>query len=116
MSQIRVSSEAAQVPEIASEPDNTTGMPPRTAIIWHEWTQKRAQQQREIPTPSPVADGQELVAVPPIAAAKLALLYGHARAGDHAAMTNKTFWIAAQNHAAMTAFRYSTCNKKRSTM
>ena len=31
------------------------------------------QQQREIPTPSPVADGQELVAVPPIAAAKLAL-------------------------------------------
>lgn len=31
------------------------------------------QQQRKIPTPSPVADGQELVAVPPIAAAKLAL-------------------------------------------
>ena len=31
------------------------------------------QQQREIPTPSPVADDQELVAVPPIAAAKLAL-------------------------------------------
>ncbi len=31
------------------------------------------QQQREIPTPSPVADGQELLAVPPIAAAKLAL-------------------------------------------
>ena len=31
------------------------------------------QQQREIPMPSPVADGQELVAVPPIAAAKLAL-------------------------------------------
>ena len=31
------------------------------------------QQQREIPTPSPVVDGQELVAVPPIAAAKLAL-------------------------------------------
>ena len=31
------------------------------------------QQQREIPRPSPVADGQELVAVPPIAAAKLAL-------------------------------------------
>ena len=31
------------------------------------------QQQREIPTPSPVADGQELVAVPLIAAAKLAL-------------------------------------------
>ena len=31
------------------------------------------QQQREIPIPSPVADGQELVAVPPIAAAKLAL-------------------------------------------
>ncbi len=31
------------------------------------------QQQREIPTPSPVADSQELVAVPPIAAAKLAL-------------------------------------------
>ena len=31
------------------------------------------QQKREIPTPSPVADGQELVAVPPIAAAKLAL-------------------------------------------
>ena len=31
------------------------------------------QQQREIPRPSPVVDGQELVAVPPIAAAKLAL-------------------------------------------
>ncbi|MCY3869640.1 MAG: type II toxin-antitoxin system HicB family antitoxin [Gemmatimonadetes bacterium] len=31
------------------------------------------QQQRTIPTPSSVADGQELVAVPPIAAAKLAL-------------------------------------------
>ncbi len=31
------------------------------------------QQQREIPRPSPVADDQELVAVPPIAAAKLAL-------------------------------------------
>ena len=31
------------------------------------------QQQRTIPTPSPIADGQELVAVPPIAAAKLAL-------------------------------------------
>ena len=31
------------------------------------------QQQRTIPTPSPVADGQELLAVPPIAAAKLAL-------------------------------------------
>ena len=31
------------------------------------------QQQREIPTPSPVADDQELVALPPIAAAKLAL-------------------------------------------
>ncbi len=31
------------------------------------------QQQREIPTPSAVADGQKLVAVPPIAAAKLAL-------------------------------------------
>ena len=31
------------------------------------------QQQRTIPTPSPVADDQELVAVPPIAAAKLAL-------------------------------------------
>ena len=31
------------------------------------------QQQRKIPIPSPVADGQELVAVPPIAAAKLAL-------------------------------------------
>ncbi len=43
MSQIRVSSEVAQVPEIASEPDNTTGMPPSTAIIWQEWTQKRAQ-------------------------------------------------------------------------
>lgn len=31
------------------------------------------QQQREIPMPSPVADGQELVAVPLIAAAKLVL-------------------------------------------
>ena len=31
------------------------------------------QQQRAIPTPSSVADDQELVAVPPIAAAKLAL-------------------------------------------
>ena len=31
------------------------------------------QQQREIPTPSPVVDDQELVALPPIAAAKLAL-------------------------------------------
>ncbi|MYC15392.1 MAG: type II toxin-antitoxin system HicB family antitoxin [Gemmatimonadetes bacterium] len=31
------------------------------------------QQQRKIPTPSPVADDQELVALPPIAAAKLAL-------------------------------------------
>lgn len=31
------------------------------------------QQQRKIPTPSPVADDQELIAVPPIAAAKLAL-------------------------------------------
>jgi len=30
------------------------------------------QQQREIPTPSPVVDDQELVALPPIAAAKLA--------------------------------------------
>ena len=30
-------------------------------------------QGRDIPIPSPVADGQELVAVPPIAAAKLAL-------------------------------------------
>ena len=43
VSQIRVNSEDAQVPEIASEPDNTTGMPPSTAIIWQEWTQKRAQ-------------------------------------------------------------------------
>ena len=43
VSQIRVNSEAAQVPEIASGPDNTTGMPPSTAIIWQEWTQKRAQ-------------------------------------------------------------------------
>ncbi len=31
------------------------------------------QEQWDIPTPSPVADGQELVAVPPVAAAKLAL-------------------------------------------
>ncbi len=31
------------------------------------------QEKRKIPTPSPVADGQELVAVPPVAAAKLAL-------------------------------------------
>ena len=31
------------------------------------------QEQREIPTPSPVAEGQDLVAVPPVAAAKLAL-------------------------------------------
>ena len=31
------------------------------------------QEKREIPTPSPVATGQELVAVPPVAAAKLAL-------------------------------------------
>lgn len=31
------------------------------------------QEQRDIPTPSPAADGQELVAVPPVAAAKLAL-------------------------------------------
>ena len=43
VSRIRVNSEDAQVPEIASEPDNTTGMPPSTAIIWQEWTQKRAQ-------------------------------------------------------------------------
>lgn len=43
VSQIRVSSETDQVPEIASELDNTTGMPPGTAIIWQEWTQKRAQ-------------------------------------------------------------------------
>lgn len=43
VSQIRVNSEAAQVPEIASEPDNATGMPSSTAIIWQEWTQKRAQ-------------------------------------------------------------------------
>ena len=42
-SQIRVSSKAVQVPEIASEPEKTTGMPSRTAIIWQEWTQKRAQ-------------------------------------------------------------------------
>ena len=42
-SQIRVSSEVAQVHEIASEPDNTTDMPPSTAIIWQEWAQKRAQ-------------------------------------------------------------------------
>ena len=31
------------------------------------------QEKREIPTPSPVAVGQELVAVPPVTAAKLAL-------------------------------------------
>ena len=31
------------------------------------------QEQWDIPKPSPVADGQELVAVPPVAAAKLAL-------------------------------------------
>lgn len=43
VSQIRVSSEVAQVPEIASEPDKTIGMPSSTAIIWQEWTQKRAQ-------------------------------------------------------------------------
>ena len=42
-SQIRVSSEAVQVPEIAPKPDKTTGMPSSTAIIWQEWTQKRAQ-------------------------------------------------------------------------
>ncbi len=41
--QIHVSSKAVQVPEIASEPEKTTGMPSRTAIIWQEWTQKRAQ-------------------------------------------------------------------------
>ena len=28
---------------VASEPDKTTGMPSSTAIIWQEWTQKRAQ-------------------------------------------------------------------------
>ena len=43
VSQIRVSSEAAQVPEIASDPDTATGLPSSTAIIWQEWTQKRAQ-------------------------------------------------------------------------
>ena len=42
-SQIHVSSKAVQVPEIASKLDNTTGMPSSTAIIWQEWTQKRAQ-------------------------------------------------------------------------
>ena len=42
-SQIRVSFKAVQVPEIASKPDRTTGMPSRTAIIWQEWTQQRAQ-------------------------------------------------------------------------
>lgn len=42
-SQIRVSSKAVQVPEIASKLDNTTGRPSSTAIIWQEWTQKRAQ-------------------------------------------------------------------------
>ena len=31
------------------------------------------QEQQDIPTPSPATDGQELVAVPPVAAAKLAL-------------------------------------------
>ena len=43
VSQIRVNTETAQVPEIASELDNTTGMPSSTAIIWQEWTHKRAQ-------------------------------------------------------------------------
>lgn len=42
-SQIHVSSKAVQVPKIASELDNTTGMPSSTTIIWQEWTQKRAQ-------------------------------------------------------------------------
>ncbi len=42
-SQIHVSSKAVQVPEIASEPDKTTSMPSSNAIIWQEWTQKRAQ-------------------------------------------------------------------------
>ena len=43
VSQIRTSSKAVQVPEMASGPDKTTGMPLKTAIIWQEWTQKRAQ-------------------------------------------------------------------------
>ena len=42
-SQIHVSSKAIQVSEIPSEIDNTTGQPSSTAIIWQEWTQKRAQ-------------------------------------------------------------------------
>ena len=42
-SQIHVSSKAVQVPEIASELDNTTCRPSSTAIIWQEWTQQRAQ-------------------------------------------------------------------------
>ncbi len=43
VSQIRVSSEEAQVHEMVSEPDSTSDLPPSTAIIWQEWTQKRAQ-------------------------------------------------------------------------
>ena len=45
------------------------------------------QLQREIPTPSPVADGQELVAVPPIAAAKLALYTAMREQGHHRGRT-----------------------------
>ena len=41
--QIHVSSKAIQVSEIPSEIDNTTARPSSTAIIWQEWTQKRAQ-------------------------------------------------------------------------
>ena len=36
---------------------------------------------RELPTPSPVADGQELVAVPPLAAAKLSIYTAMRRQG-----------------------------------
>ena len=42
-SQIHISSKAVQALEIASKLDNTIGLPPSTAIIWQEWTQKRAQ-------------------------------------------------------------------------
>lgn len=42
-SQIRVSAEAVQVPETASKPGKKTGLSSSTAIIWQEWTQKRAQ-------------------------------------------------------------------------
>ena len=43
VSQSHVSSEEAQVHEMVSEPDSTSGLPPSTAIIWQEWAQKRAQ-------------------------------------------------------------------------